>query len=163
MSRPDNQQSEPFEEPPREEIPTISRAHVSAMESMDIDEVWIGAGMHQLILQSVGRRSGTEHKVALPFWVDLTGERLVVGSYAGAPKDPAWVHNLRDRNANPEVTVRVRSHAFVARADILEGEDRQAQWDALTADRPFYLKYQTRHGPAASPGAAHRAAPGLTR
>jgi hypothetical protein len=65
-AQPESQKSEPFEEPPREEIPGISRGHVEYMESSDAEEVWCIAGMHHVVLHTIGRKSGNEHKVALP-------------------------------------------------------------------------------------------------
>ena len=103
-ARPESQKSEPFEEPPREEIPGISRGHVADMESSDADEVWCIAGMHHVVLHTIGRKSGNEHKVALPFWLDEQGNRVIVASFSGAPDHPAWYLNLSDRDANPEVT-----------------------------------------------------------
>ena len=38
--QPASQAAEPFEEPPREEIPGISRGHVAYMESTDAEEAW---------------------------------------------------------------------------------------------------------------------------
>src|SRR5688500_18660150 len=70
----ESQRNEPFEEPPFEEISNISRMHVQAMEMTDADEVWIGAGMKQILLRTVGRKSGNEHKVALPYWEDPNGD-----------------------------------------------------------------------------------------
>src|SRR5204863_5495344 len=119
---PKDQRNEPFDEPPREQIPVISRAHVGAMESSDADEVWIGAGMHQLLLRTVGRRSGKEHKVALPYWEDENGDRIVVASYAGAAQHPAWYLNLTDKKTNGEVHVKVQGGAFWAEPQILEGD-----------------------------------------
>ena len=139
-----SQRNEPFEEPPREAIPGISRMHVSAMETSDADAVWVGAGMHQLLLRTIGRKSGKEHKVALPYWYDADGQRVVVASYAGAPQHPAWYLNLADKGANPEVLVRVQGGAFWAEAKILEGDDYQRTWAALVADREYYADYQSR-------------------
>jgi len=42
------------------------------------------------------------------------------------------------------VLVKVQRAAFWAEAQVLEGEDRRRAWAALTADRPFYVDYQTR-------------------
>lgn len=139
-----DQRNEPFDEPPRDQIPVISRMHVQAMETSDADEVWIGAGMNQLLLRTTGRRSGAEHKVALPYWRDPDGHRIVVGSYAGGPQHPAWFHNLADKAANPEVFVKDRADEYWSDAEVLDGEDYEQIWAALTADRPFYLDYQSR-------------------
>ena len=139
----ESQRNEPYEEPPREQIPVISRMHVEAMEA-GVDEAWEGAGMHQLLLRTVGRKSGNEHKVALPYWVDDDGRKIVVGSFAGAPQHPHWYLNLADRDANPEVLVHTRDGAVWADAEILDGDDYSRTWDALTTDREFYREYQTR-------------------
>jgi deazaflavin-dependent oxidoreductase (nitroreductase family) len=100
--------------------------------------------MHHVLLRTIGRRSGNEHKVALPFWRDPDGARIVVASFAGAPKDPAWFLNLADRGANPEVLVRVQGGSFWAQAEILEGEDYSRMWDLLVIDRPHYSDYKAK-------------------
>jgi deazaflavin-dependent oxidoreductase (nitroreductase family) len=101
-----------FQTPTREEIVAISAQHVAMMETSDADETWIWVGMEHLLLHTVGRRTGTVHKVALPFWRDGDGHRVVVASFAGNPTDPAWFLNLSDREANPDVLVRVQGGTF---------------------------------------------------
>jgi deazaflavin-dependent oxidoreductase (nitroreductase family) len=137
-----DQRNEPFERPPREQIPVISRAHVAAQEASDDDAVWIAAGMHHVIIATIGRKSGREHKVTVPYWVDQNGHRVVVASFAGAPAHPAWYLNLADRSANAEVRCRVQGHQFWARPEILDADEHATTWAALTADRPFYNDYQ---------------------
>lgn len=139
-----SQKSEPFEEPPREQIPVRTREHVAAMEASDADEIWFVAGMHHLMLCTVGRRSGEVKKAALPYWRDAGGHPIVVASYAGSPKHPAWYLNLSDREANPEVLVRTQHEAWWAEAQDLEGDDYRRTWDAMVLDRPFYVDYQSR-------------------
>ena len=138
----ESQRNEPYEEPPRDEIPGISRMHVQAMEA-GIEEAWTGAGMHQLLLRTIGRKSGKEHKVALPTWLDPGGNRIVVASFAGAPGHPSWYLNLADRDANPEVLCRVRGGAgFWSKHEILDGDEYDRIWDLLIADRAWYANYQ---------------------
>lgn len=141
---PVDQKNAEFQEPSRDEIPAISRQHTAWLESTDDPQHWIIAGMDHVILHTVGRRSGREHKVCLPFWLDPEGRRVVIGSFSGAPKHPAWVLNLMDRQANPRVRIRVKEGLFEAEAVILEGDERQRIWDLLTADRAYYLDYQSR-------------------
>ncbi len=138
------QQNESFVEPTRDEIPGISRSHVAAMEATDDDAAWVIAGMHHVVLDTVGRRSGNHHKVALPFWADAAGVPVVVGSFAGAPQHPSWYLNLTDRDANPEVLVRRQGQLYWSVAEILDGDEYATVWAGLTADRPYYNDYQSR-------------------
>jgi deazaflavin-dependent oxidoreductase (nitroreductase family) len=138
------QRSLDFDTPSRDEIVSISQKHVAMMETSDSDDVWVWVGMHHLLLHTIGRRSGTEHKVALPFWRDPAGHRIVVASFAGAPTDPSWFLNLSDRVANPQVRVRVQGGLFWADAQILSGADYTATWDALVIDRPHYNDYKAK-------------------
>ena len=139
-----SQKNEPFEEPAREQIPVRTREHIAAMDATDADLVWFVAGMHHLMLCTVGRRSGKQQKAALPYWFDAGGHPIVVASYAGAAKHPAWYLNLADREANPEVLVKMQHEAYWARAQDLAGDDYRKTWDALVVDRPFYVDYQSR-------------------
>jgi deazaflavin-dependent oxidoreductase (nitroreductase family) len=133
-----------WETPSLEEIPVISKMHVEAMESSNDDAVWVQAGMHHIVVRTIGRKSGKEHKVALPTWRDPDGHRIVVGSYAGAPQHPSWFLNLRDRDANPEVLCRVQDGGFWSRPEILEGDDYDRTWAGLVADRAWYTDYQAK-------------------
>ena len=96
------------------------------MYSDDYVGIFLGAfndGRHHLLLRTVGRKSGKEHKVALPTWVDPEGRRVVVASFAGAPGHPSWYLNLSDRTANPEVLCRVQGgRTFWSEPEILEGD-----------------------------------------
>ena len=112
-----------WETPSHDEIPKISKMHVQALETMQADEVWIQAGMHHVLLQVVGRKSGTVQKVALPTWNDPNGHRIVVASFAGAVTHPAWYVNLRDREANPEVLCTVQHAKYWSVPEILHGDD----------------------------------------
>jgi len=141
---PIDQSAEVKRTPPRWLIPSITRLHIFAYE---LTRGRLGAtskGMQNLILRGVGRRSGRKFAVCLPYWLDDRGQRIVVASFSGAPKNPAWFHNVKDRGANPEVIVRDGRHVFRARVEVLDGEEREAIWARLTVDRPFYARYQER-------------------
>jgi deazaflavin-dependent oxidoreductase (nitroreductase family) len=131
-----------WETPSLEEIPVITKGHVSAMEASDDDAVWVISGMHHVLLTTVGRKSGQEHKVALPTWRDPGGHRIVVASFAGAPGHPSWYLNLSDRAANPEVLCRVQGGRYWSVPEILEGDERARTWELLVADRAWYQDYQ---------------------
>ena len=136
-----------FETPTRDQIVAISAKHVAMMETSDADDTWIWVGMEHLLLRTIGRRSGNEHKVALPFWRDANGHRVVVGSFGGAATDPAWFLNLSDRAANPTVQVRVQGGlVFWSTPEILDGDDYAATWAGLVSDRPWYDDYVAKAG-----------------
>lgn len=144
MLRVTSQRSSEFTTPTRDEIVSISAQHVAKMETSDADDVWIWVNMHHVLVHTTGRRTGTEHKVALPFWQDVNDHRIVVASFAGADKDPAWFLNLSDKTVNPEVKVRVQGGMFWADAQILDGDEYDATWSALIADRPHYEDYKVK-------------------
>ena len=140
--QPASQKNEAFVTPTHDEIIQITRNHVAAMEATNDDAAWVIAGMHHIVLYTVGRKSGSEHKIALPFWLDPTGDRVVVASFAGAPQHPAWYLNLADRTANPNIKVRVQHGEYSSNAQILEDDDYASTWAGLTADRAYYNDYQ---------------------
>lgn len=133
-----------WETPSLDEIPVITKGHVAALESTDDDAAWVLAGMHHIVITTVGRKSGNEHKVALPFWRDPDGARVVVASYAGAPQNPSWFVNLADRSANPEIRCRVQHGEFWSVPEILEGDEHTRIWGLLTDDRAWYDNYQAK-------------------
>jgi deazaflavin-dependent oxidoreductase (nitroreductase family) len=133
-----------WETPSHDEIPVISRGHVEAMESSTDDAVWVIEGMHHVVVRTIGRKSGNEHKVALPTWRDPDGHRIVVASFAGSPGHPSWFLNLRDRGANPEVLCRAQTGEFWSVPELPEGDEYTHLWKLLVADRAWYDDYQSR-------------------
>lgn len=133
-----------WETPSHDEIVELTKMHVGAMDQTDDDIVWVQAGMHHVLLHTIGRKSGNEHRVALPTWNDSDGHRIVVASFAGAERHPSWFINLRDRDANPRVRVKVQDGHFWSDQQILEGTERDEIWAQLLADRAWYADYQKR-------------------
>lgn len=140
--RPESQVAKSVWTPPPWLVRWITRAQVWVYETSG-GRLWTRAArMQHLLLRTVGRKSGRTITVALPFWVDERGERIVVASLGGAPRHPGWYHNLRDKRANPEVVVRDGRLVFGSDAQVLEGEERATLWKQLILDRPFYETYQ---------------------
>jgi deazaflavin-dependent oxidoreductase (nitroreductase family) len=133
-----------WETPSLDEIPVLSRGHVAAMEQSNDPALWVQAGMHHVILRTVGRKSGAEHKVALPIWRDPEGRRVVVASFAGAPGHPSWYLNLADRAANPEVLVTTEEGQYWSDHEILDGDEYRRIWGLLVDDRAWYTDYQAK-------------------
>jgi deazaflavin-dependent oxidoreductase (nitroreductase family) len=97
-------------------------------------------GLDILLLTTVGNKTGLTRTVPLPYFRD--GGRLVlVASFGGNAKHPAWFHNLK---ARPEVAVQVGKERFNVRAVVTEGGERARLWAQLTHDYPRYLNYQAK-------------------
>lgn len=127
-----------------EEILDLTRRQVAAMESSDTGWGWAGADgrMAFVLLRTVGRRSGREHKVALPTWLDPGGHRIVVASNAGSDRPPHWFLNILDTESNPTVLCRVESRSFWSTPEVLGEPEREEIWGLLTEDRSWYRDYQ---------------------
>ena len=50
-----------WETPTHEEIIGITKGHVEAMETMDIDDVWVQAGMHHVMLDRISTQFYAGH------------------------------------------------------------------------------------------------------
>lgn len=99
---------------------------------------WLLRPMKVLLLTTVGRKSGQARTVPLPYF-EYDGRRIIVGSFAGGARHPAWFHNLR---ATPEVELQVGWRSLRARGVVLQGDDRDRMWQRLVADWPRYQLYQ---------------------
>jgi len=91
-----------------------------------------------LLLTTTGAKSGRTLTKPLAYTRD--GDRLVViASFAGAPKNPAWYNNLV---ANPVATVELGSERFQVRAGATAGEERQRLFDGQAKQMPVFAEYQ---------------------
>ena len=90
-----------------------------------------------VILHTIGARTGQLRETPLVALVDDDG-MFVFASAAGAPKDPAWYHNLK---ANPDITVEFGTESFTARLEELPEEEGQAKLRAQGAIMPQFLGY----------------------
>lgn len=97
-------------------------------------------GDNLLLLTTTGAKSGQKRLSPLAF-LDLDGRTIIFGSYAGAPKDPAWVHNLR---ANPSAHIEVGAEAYDVVARELPTAERDEVLPALLAIAPVFADYQAK-------------------
>ncbi|CAN5526600.1 F420H(2)-dependent quinone reductase [soil metagenome] len=75
----------------------------------------IPGGPANLLLHTVGAKTGKPRINTLTYARD--GERyLIVASYGGADRNPAWYHNLK---AHPDVEINVGPRRFAVHAEIL--------------------------------------------
>jgi deazaflavin-dependent oxidoreductase (nitroreductase family) len=96
------------------------------------------ANMPVLLLTMTGAKSG--RTITKPLVYTTDGDRLVIiASFAGAPKSPAWYNNLV---ANPVATVEVGSERFQVRAAVTAGDERQRLFDRQAEKMPIFTEYQ---------------------
>ena len=98
------------------------------------------SGAPLLLLTTTGAKSGVTRTTPLAYSAD--GDRLIIiASYAGGPRHPAWFLNLR---ADPEVTIELPNETFTTNVVITEGEERQRLFDQQAARMPNFAEYQAK-------------------
>jgi len=75
-----------------------------------------------VILHTIGAKSGNPLLVPLVLTINDAGEWLLFGSFAGSPKNPAWVYNLR---AHPEIDIEYGTETL--NVNIIELSDAEAK------------------------------------
>ncbi|BBX60932.1 hypothetical protein MSAS_01060 [Mycobacterium saskatchewanense] len=100
------------------------------------------AGANLLLLTTTGARSGQPRVSPLAYF-RIDGKLIIIGSFAGSPRDPAWVHNLR---ANPRARVEVGAETGVQALDVTARElpiaDREDVLPKVVAAAPVVAEYQ---------------------
>lgn len=101
----------------------------------------LDTGLPVILMTHRGNKSGAIRKTPLMRVKD--GENYVlVGSQGGAPKDPAWVHNLR---ADPRIELRDETVVRPMRVrEIKDAAEKARLWKLAVAAYPPYADYQAR-------------------
>ena len=101
----------------------------------------LDTGLPVVIVTHRGNKSGAIRKTPL-MRVKDGNSYVLVGSQGGAPKDPAWVHNLR---ANPQIELRDETIVRPMRVREVEDAAEKARlWKLAVAASPPYAEYQTK-------------------
>src|SRR3954468_13275844 len=81
-------------------------------------------GQQVLVVETTGAKSGAKRRIPLVYVTD--GDAIVlIASKGGAPKNPAWYHNLK---AHPDVRVWAKGRSGSYRAREAEGDERDRLW-----------------------------------
>lgn len=100
-------------------------------------------GMPVVLLTTTGRRSGGRRTTVLTSPVQ-DGDRVVlVASYGGDDRHPAWYLNLRE---HPEVELTMHGRSLSMRARVASDEEKAALWPRIVARYGGYERYQERTG-----------------
>ena len=97
-------------------------------------------GADLLLLTTTGAKSGQPRVSPLAYF-RIDGKLLIIGSFAGADVNPAWVHNLR---ANPSAHVEIGNEASDVTARELPAEERDELSAKITAAAPGFAEYQAK-------------------
>lgn len=100
-----------------------------------------GFGMPVLELITTGRKSGRLRSTILTSPVQRGDELVIVASYGGDERHPAWFLNLRD---NPDVEVAINGQRLPMKARVASPEERDELWPQVTQKYGGYAAYQRR-------------------
>ena len=100
-----------------------------------------GYGMPVVILTTTGRKSGKQRETMLTSPVHDDNRVVLVASYGGDDRHPAWFLNLRD---NPDVELEMRGKKRPMRARVASADEKNALWPDVIAAYKGYAQYQTR-------------------
>jgi deazaflavin-dependent oxidoreductase (nitroreductase family) len=98
-------------------------------------------GLPVVIVTHYGQKTRAIRKTPL-MRVKDGNSYVLIGSQGGAPKDPAWVHNLR---ADPHIELRDETVVHSMHVREVEDEAERARlWTLAVKAYPPYAEYQTR-------------------
>lgn len=119
---------------------------IKAINRQVIDQFRAGGdieGMHRdrlVLLTTTGVKSGQRRTTPMMFHRE--DDRLyVIASNVGAPRHPDWYLNLA---AHPQVTVEVGDETYDARAEPLQGQERERVWAMLKENYPFFAEHEAK-------------------
>lgn len=93
-----------------------------------------------VLLTTIGAKSGQPRLSPLAY-LTVDDRILIVGSYGGAPKNPAWVHNLR---ANPRAHVEIGTESYDVDVRELPSAERDELFRKVVAVAPGFGEYQAK-------------------
>ena len=97
-------------------------------------------GANLVLLHTTGAKSGEPRVSPLAYFV-VDGKTIIIGSYAGADINPAWVHNLR---ADPRAHVEFGTESYDAVVRELPLAERDALFPKVVAAAPGFGEYQAK-------------------
>jgi deazaflavin-dependent oxidoreductase (nitroreductase family) len=93
-----------------------------------------------LLLTTTGAKSGKSRVSPLAYF-RVDGKLIIIGSFAGADFDPAWVHNLR---ATPQAHIEVGTEAYDVTARELPLAERDELFEKVSTASPGFAEYQAK-------------------
>ena len=97
-------------------------------------------GVPLLLLHHTGARAGEQRVNPLSYQRD-DSRYVVFASRGGAPRNPAWYHNLK---TNPNATIEVGTDTIEVRASEAGGEERERLYRRQAERIPQFAEYERR-------------------
>ena len=116
-----------------------TRLHMAIFRATNGRVAATGMGMPVLMLTTTGRKSGRPYSIMLTSPVQDSDRVVLVASYGGNDKHPAWFLNLRD---NPAVEVMMHGRSGPMRARIASQEEKAQLWPRVVEKYSGYAGYQ---------------------
>jgi len=91
-----------------------------------------------VVLHHKGAKTGTPRQTPLAYFTDGR-DVILVASKGGAPRNPAWLHNVR---ANPGVELWVGSRGGAYRARVANASERADLWPKAISAYSGFAGYQ---------------------
>ena len=93
-----------------------------------------------VLVHHKGAKTGTERVTPLVYRPE-GADVVIFASYAGAPTNPAWYHNLV---ANPATTIEIGTEERAVRARVAGAEERSRIWEAQKVQTPEFAEYEAK-------------------
>ena len=125
------------------DIPDIKSFNAAIVDEFRANGGKVGGpfeGADLLLLHTTGAKTG-QRRISPLAYLTIEGKTIIIGSYAGADVDPAWVHNLR---ANPRAHVEVGTTAYDVDARELPAAEREALYPKVVEAAPGFAEYQSK-------------------
>jgi deazaflavin-dependent oxidoreductase (nitroreductase family) len=97
-------------------------------------------GVPLLLLTTVGARSGQQRTSMVAQFPEPDGSTLIVASFGGAAKHPAWYFNLAKRP--DQVWMEQAGRRVRVKATSLAGAEREVAWRRIVSVAPGFAEYQ---------------------
>ena len=124
----------------RSMIRTLGRVHRTVVRMGGGRLLGHVAGMPVLLLTTRGRRTGKLRTVPLTYLRDGV-DLVVVGSFGGSDRAPAWWLNLEH---DPRAAVQLDSVTIAISARTAAASERERLWPMVIGVNPGYGRYQSR-------------------
>jgi F420H(2)-dependent quinone reductase len=116
----------------------IARDQVALFESSNGTEGNTIVGRPVVVLTMRGQKTGKIRKTPL-MRVEDAGRYALVASLGGAPRHPAWYHNV---TSNPRVELQDGAERREYIAHEATGQEREEWWNRAVEAFPDYAEYQ---------------------